>query len=388
MKQSSTFYQSLLPVLLAFFCMGFVDMVGTATNYAQIDLNLDDTIANIFPSMVFFWFFIFAVPTGVLMGRIGQRKTVILGLTITAFSVSIPLFWYDVVSMMISFSLLGIGNTLLQVATNPLMSSIVNGNKLASYLTFGQFIKAIASFSTPLIATRVSLMFDDWRMIYPLFFGLSVVSIIWLGATKIEENREKEQRSGFLDSFRLLGNPVILFCFLGIMCHVGIDVGTNITSPRILMERLNLTDLNEANYATSIYFALRTIGCLVGAFILVKVSSRRFFGLSVLCMITGMTGLFLVQSEVLITICIGLIGFGNANIFPIIMSYAMQFMPSKKNEISGLLIMGLIGGTLFPMVMGFATEAMGGTQIGALIVMSTGLFYLLFLSSKLGKQLQ
>ncbi len=383
MSQSTTFYKSMLPVMLAFFCMGFVDMVGTATNYAQIDLGLDDSMANIFPSMVFFWFLIFSVPTGVLMSRIGQRKTVLISLVVTAISMAIPLIWYDVVSMVISFSLLGIGNTLLQVSINPLMSSLVKGNKLASSLTFGQFVKAIASFSAPLIATRASLMFDDWRMIYPLFIGISVLAVLWLGATNIKEDKPEGKSTGFFDCFKLLKHGTILFCFLGIMCHVGIDVGVNLTSPRILMERLGVEHLNDANYSTSIYFAFRTIGCLLGTFILAKFSAVRFFTLSVVCMLGGMAGLFFFDSEFLLCACIGLIGFGNSNIFPVILSRAMLYMPGQKNEISGLMIMGLFGGTLFPLLMGYSTKLMDGMQVGALIVMSIGILYLLFLSSKL-----
>ena len=65
----------LIPVMLAFFAMGFVDLVGIASNYLKADLGLSDSEANIFPSLVFFWFLIFSVPTGMLMNRIGRKKT-------------------------------------------------------------------------------------------------------------------------------------------------------------------------------------------------------------------------------------------------------------------------------------------------------------------------
>lgn len=377
------FYTKILPIMMAFFCMGFVDMVGTATNYAQKDLGLDDATANIFPSMVFFWFLIFSVPTGILMSRIGRKKTVIISLLVTALSLIIPLVWYDKTSLIITFSLLGIGNTLMQVSLNPLLSSIVKGDKLASSLTFGQFVKAIASFSAPLIATRASLMFDDWRMIYPLFLGISVITVIWLGMTRIDEQKEDGKGATFSECFKLLGNGVILLCFLGIICHVGIDVGTNITSPRILMERLSLTNLDDANYATSVYFAFRTAGCFIGAFILARYSAKKFFGLSVFCIALGMGGLYFLQGEIILCACIGLIGFGNSNVFSVILSRAMLYMPNKKNEISGLMIMGLFGGTIFPFLMGHASKALDNSQTGALIVMSFGVIYLLFLATRI-----
>lgn len=383
MINNKGFYTKILPILMAFFCMGFVDMVGTATNYAQKDLGLDDATANIFPSMVFFWFLIFSVPTGILMSRIGRKKTVIISLLVTALSMIIPFLWYDKTSLIITFSLLGIGNTLMQVSLNPLLSSIVTGDKLASSLTFGQFIKAIASFSAPLIATRASLMFGDWRMIYPLFLGISVVTIIWLGITRIDEQKENSKGAMFSECFKLLGNGVILLCFLGIMCHVGIDVGTNITSPRILMERLGLTNLDDANYATSVYFAFRTAGCFIGAFVLARFSAKKFFAMSVFCMVLGMGGLYFLQGEIALCACIGLIGFGNSNVFSVILSRAMLYMPNKRNEISGLMIMGLFGGTVFPFFMGYATKAFNNSQIGALIVMSIGVAYLLFMTTRI-----
>ena len=134
----------LVPVMLCFFAMGFVDLVGIASNYVKADLGLTDSQANIFPSLVFFWFLIFSVPTGMLMSRIGQKKTVLLSLIVTFASLLLPVFGDSYALMLISFSLLGIGNALMQTSLNPLLSNIVRGDRLASSLTFGQFVKAIA----------------------------------------------------------------------------------------------------------------------------------------------------------------------------------------------------------------------------------------------------
>ena len=145
-------YLKLIPVMLVFFTMGFVDLVGIASNYVQKDLNLTDAEANIFPSLVFFWFLIFSVPTGMLMNRIGRKKTVLLSLAITFASLLLPCFGDDYLIMLLSFSLLGIGNALMQTSLNPLLSNVIAGDKLASSLTFGQFVKAIASFLAPYLA--------------------------------------------------------------------------------------------------------------------------------------------------------------------------------------------------------------------------------------------
>lgn len=377
-------YAKLVPIMLCFFAMGFVDLVGIASNYVKADLNLTDSEANIFPSLVFFWFLIFSVPTGILMNKIGRKKTVMLSLVVTFVSLLIPVFGDNYGVMLCSFSLLGIGNALMQTSLNPLLSNIISGDKLASSLTFGQFVKAIASFLAPYIAmwgaTQAMPTFGlGWRVLFPVYMVIAVIAVLWLGATPIEEEKP-DKASGFLNCVKLLANPFILLCFIGIMCHVGIDVGTNTTAPKILMERHEMT-LDEASFATSLYFIFRTLGCFSGAIILQKISSKKFFLFSGICMLAAMAGLFISDLKIITYTAIALIGFGNSNIFSIIFSQALLSMPEKKNEISGLMIMGLFGGTVFPLLMGIASDAVG--QNGAVAVMTVGVIYLLFYTLKI-----
>lgn len=386
MKQNAFPLPKLIPVMLCFFAMGFVDLVGIASNYVKADLNLTDSQANIFPSLVFFWFLIFSVPTGILMNKIGRKKTVLLSLAVTFASLLIPIFGDGYMVMLMSFSLLGIGNALMQTSLNPLLSNIIAGDKLASSLTFGQFVKAIASFLAPYIAmwgaTQSMPNFGlGWRVLFPIYMIFAVLAIVLLGVTPIEEEQQDEA-SGFKECFALLGKPFILLSFIGIMCHVGIDVGTNTTAPKILMERLDMT-LAEAGFATSLYFIFRTIGCFLGAFILQRASAKSFFAFSVVLMLLAMVGLFMFQSETIIYICIAMIGFGNSNVFSIVFSQALFAMPDKKNEVSGLMIMGLFGGTVFPLAMGVASDAIG--QNGAVAVMTVGVVYLLMYTLKIKK---
>ena len=374
----------LIPVMLCFFAMGFVDLVGIASNYVKADLNLTDGQANIFPSLVFFWFLIFSVPTGILMNRIGRRKTVLLSLIVTFFSLLLPIFGDSYLIMLCSFSLLGIGNALMQTSLNPLLSNIISGDKLASSLTFGQFVKAIASFLAPYIAMwgatqAIPSLGLGWRVLFPIYMIVAVVAVLWLGATQIEEE-QPDKASGFVACFKLLGKPFVLLCFLGIMCHVGIDVGTNTTAPKIMMERMGMT-LDNASFATSLYFIFRTIGCFAGAIILRSVSSKSFFLVSVGLMLVAMIALLVSEAQYVIYTAIALIGLGNSNVFPIIFSQALLDQPDKKNEISGLMIMGLFGGTIFPLLMGFTSDIMG--QNGAIAVMTIGVLYLLLYTAKI-----
>lgn len=379
-----SFVIQIIPVMLCFFAMGFVDLVGTASNYVQKDLGLTDSEANLFPSLVFFWFLIFSVPTGMLMNKIGRKKTVLISLVITAVSLIIPIFGDSYAAMLAAFSLLGIGNAVMQTSLNPLVTNLISGDKLASTLTFGQFVKAIASFLAPILAAWGATTYFPtfglgWRALFVIYAVISFLSISALAATPIREERP-DKASGIGECLKLLGRPFILLCFIGIMCHVGIDVGTNTTAPKIIMERLGLP-LEEAGFATSVYFIFRTAGCFLGAFILRAMSPKIFFAASVVMMLAAMGILFTCDSLSAIYVGLALIGFGNSNIFSIVFSQALLSSPSEKNEVSGLIIMGLFGGTIFPLAMGYAADAMG--QNGAVAVMTLGVIYLLFYTLKI-----
>ena len=374
----------LIPLMLCFFAMGFVDLVGIASNYVKEDLQLTDSVANVFPSLVFFWFLIFSVPTGILMNKIGRKKTVLLSLIVTLVSLVLPVLGENFGIMLVSFSLLGIGNALMQTSLNPLISTVIKGGHLASTLTFGQFVKAIASFLAPYLAMWGAMgvlptMGLGWRALFVIYLVMGIFATLLLAGTPIEEE-PVGQASSVTSCLRLLGKPVVLLSFIGIMCHVGIDVGTNTTAPKILMERLGYT-LNEAAFATSLYFIFRTVGCLTGSLFLRLLRTRIFFIISVVMMALSMAGLFFGHSQIVLYTAIALVGYGNSNVFSMIFSQALTDMPEQKNEVSGLMIMGLFGGTVFPLLMGFASDAVG--QMGAVAVMAVGVIYLFSYIGKL-----
>ena len=372
---------AIISVMFCFFCMGFVDLVGIASNYVKEDLGFTDAVANVFPSLVFFWFLVFSVPTGVLMNRIGRKKTVLLSLVVTAFSLLMPLFGETFPIMLASFSLLGIGNALMQTSLNPLMTCVMKGGNLASALTFGQFIKAIASFIAPYLAMwgatqAIPELGYNWRILFLIFFVVCVLATLVLAGISIEEP-SSDARTGvgtqFVNAFKLLGKPIVLLSFLGIMCHVGIDVGTNTTAPKLLIERVGMS-LNDAAFATSLYFVFRTIGCLTGSFFLRVMKTRHFFIISIVLMALSMACMFAGTSKMVLYVGIALVGYGNSNVFSMCLANALQAVPDKQNEVSGLMIMGLFGGTLFPLAMGLASDAMG--QAGAVLCMAIGVVYL------------
>lgn len=370
----------LIPVMLCFFAMGFVDLVGIASNYVKEDLALNDSTANMIASLVFFWFLIFSIPTGMLMNRIGRKNTVLLSLAVTVLALLMLLFGKSFAVLLVAFSLLGIGNALLQTSLNPLVAVVTGGENLASTLTFGQFVKATASFMAPLIATwgatsAIPSFGLGWRVLFPIYMIIGILATLWLFGTRIHEEPVEGKASSVADCFRLLGKPVVLLSFVAIMCCVGIDVGINTTAPKVLMERLGVS-LNDAAFATSLYFIARTVGCFTGSFFLRVMNQRTFYVISVAMIFLALLGLGIGTSKAVLYTSIVLVGYGDSNLFSIIVSRAMLSESTKQNEVSGLMITGIFGAMIFLQLMGFASDAIG--QLGAVLVLVAGALFLAF----------
>lgn len=370
----------LLPVLFGFFIMGFCDVVGISTSYVQHDFNLNETMAGFIPSMVFIWFLLLSLPSALLMNRIGRKNMVQLSNLITIAGMLIPFFSYTLITCMAAFLLLGIGNTMLQVSLNPLLTNVVKGNALTSSLTAGQVIKAVSSFCGPFIAVFAVNCLGNWQYLFPIFAAITVMSALWLQFTTIHEE-PAEKGSSIMASLKLLGDKRVCLLFLGIFFVVGVDVGTNIVAPKMLIERCAYA-VQDAGYASSVYFVCRTAGAFIGTLFLTRVSGVSYFRINIIAAIASIAILFMATSAPIIMCAVGLIGFFCSSIFSIIYSEALKTNPEKENEISGLMIMGVFGGAVIPPAMGLCADAIGN-QCGSLIIISVCLLYLGYCAQRL-----
>ncbi len=370
----------ILPILLGFFIMGFVDAVGIATNYVKEDFNLSDSIANLLPMMVFLWFIICSIPTGILMGKIGRRNTVLIAFGMTVVAMLLPLFCYKFANILLAFALLGIGNALLQVSLNPMVAQTVSPDRTASILTLGQFMKAVSSFLGPIIAGLAASCLGDWRWIFPIYAITTVIVGVWMWLSVPGKEINQAEHASLRSALSLFGNRTILMLFIGILLIVGIDVGLNTTIPKLLVERTELP-LVKAGLGSSLYFASRTVGSFLGAFLLVRISGKEFLKWSMLLSCIAFIVLLSIPNLQVMLVMITLVGLACSNVFSIIFSYALQHLPRRANEISALMIMGVSGGALVTPLMGILSDAFG--QAGGLLLLLPCMLYLGWISLKM-----
>jgi FHS family L-fucose permease-like MFS transporter len=345
----------ILPVLMAFFVMSFCDLVGIGVDRISSDMNLSATLAQLIPSAVFLWFFLLSVPVGVLQSRLGKRFMLNVGMVITALGLLVPFFLYSFAMVLAGFALLGIGNTIVQVSANPLLVDVVPGNRTSSFLSFSQFVKAIGSMIGAPLAGFFALQFGDWKLLFLVFGIVSLLSVVWLGSVKIEESRQEEFKATFASSFSLLGNGFILLMVISIFLVVGIDVGFNSNSGQFLMKHFGI-EQSSAELGRSVYFAGRTLGTFAGAIMLTRISSRKFFFWTSVLGIISLIAILLVPGKIVAWGLVFIIGLAVANIFPLVFSIAVEKLPARSNEISGLMIMAVSGGAVIPLLVGWISD--------------------------------
>ena len=372
---------TVLPIMFGFFIMGFVDIIGMTTAHIKADFaGLNDGVVNLLAISCYIWFLVISVPTGMLMNRIGRKKTVLSSFLIQILAFGLVTADYSFMSVMIALSLVGIGNTILQVALNPLAAAVVGEDKLTGVLTLGQFVKAVSSFVGPILVGWFSAVTFGWKSIFIVYAVLSLLAFLWLLMTRVNEDGEQVQQASMLQTFSLFSDRKILLFFVGILVLVGVDVGMNITFPKYLSDTFSM-DISKAGMGNSIYFLARTVGSLLGGIFLMKYSEKNFFAASI---ITGLAGLVLMLAiDRLWAAYAGVIifGLGYSNLFAIIMSCAIKHRPEKSNEISALLIMGVAGGGVLPPLMGVITDA-AGTQWAGIFTLAVVWLYLFWLKRR------
>lgn len=375
-KSNSKF--AVLPVMFGFFIMGFVDIVGVATSYVKADFaGMDDKVSGLISLSCFLWFLILSIPTGMLMNRIGRKKTVVVSFAITALAMLIPVLKYDFAFVLVAFAMLGIGNTMLQVALNPLVTNVVSAEKLTGTITLGQFIKAMSSFLGPILAAMFAGSVWGWKAIFPVYAAVTVLAMAWLAVSPIQEQLIEKSEITFARTFSLLRDKCIVLFFIGILVLVGVDVGMGVTFPKLLQERCSLP-LEKAGMGNSVYFLARTVGAFLGGVVLMRFSASKFFTASSCLALVSLVGLIFSRNLTMILFFVALFGLGYANLFSIIFSLSMQKMPQKTNEVSALLIVGVSGGAVLPPLLGVITDTFG-TQGSALITLAIVWVYMVAL---------
>jgi fucose permease len=191
-----------------------------------------------------------------------------------------------------------------------------------------------------------------WRYGLYAFALIAILSWAWLSLVKIDESKPERAPATMNSCFKLLGNRFILLMVLGIFVVVGIDVAINSNIGTFLSGKLGVGD-EAAKYAKSLYFLAKMIGTFIGALLLTRFHSGKFFLGSALLLAVALLVLAFTPSESSAWVIIFIVSLGASNIFPLIFSITVGKYPDRANEISGLMMMAISGGAVIPFLVGW-----------------------------------
>jgi fucose permease len=347
----------IVPVFMVFLAMGFVDAVGPFVGLAKNEFHLSTAAASLTPFVGLGMFGLLSIPAGIFQSRHGKKLVLMLGLSVALSGVliaslglsSFPLFLLTIV-------LLGAGVAILQVAGNPLIRDVSTEGKFARNLSLAQFVKAIGSLSGPLLPVIAARYFGaSWKVIFPIYTVALIVTLAAAGMLKVPSSQDGTTAATLRSCLSLLRRPFILAMTCGIFLYVGAEVSVSAGIPLFLKERFGLEIGRVGLLGTGLFFMALTTGRFCGGLILSWVKPASFLVTTCAISLAGLGAIFVPVGAVAAA-GFFLAGLGFANIFPLVFSTALEHMPERGNEISGLLVTAIVGGAVLPLIMGVVAD--------------------------------
>ena len=363
-----------LPVFLAFLAMGFGDAVGPFVGLAKNEFQLSNTVATLIPFVGFIMFGLLSVPFGVFQDKRGKKLVLIMGLCVILAGLLNASFGLNSFArFLLTVLLVGAGAAILQVAGNPIMRDVSGEGKYSRNLSLGQFVKAIGSLSGPVIPVVAARYFGaSWKVIFPIYAVAVLITLLAVAALRVERKEPEHKAATLASCLALLKNGYVLAMVAAIFLYVGAEVCVSAGIPLYLKERFDI-DINRVGLlGTGLFFTALTIGRLSGGVILNWMAPRKFFLLACAASVAGLLGLWVPDRTVAVA-SFFLAGLGFANIFPLVFSLAVESLPERANELSGLMVTAIVGGAFLPPLMGLLADH-ATVQIGFLVPLAAILY--------------
>ena len=381
-----------------FFVISFLtNIIGPLVPDIISAFNLSLSMAAFLPFSFFLAYGFMSIPSGFLVEYIGEKKVMILAFLISsigalAFSINPSYSLY-----VLSLFLIGSGMAMLQVSINPLLRNIGGEKEFAFNSVLGQLFFGLASFISPLIysyliislsvgnepSNNIILFFKKitfpnlrWVSLYWIFSLVSFLMCVTLIFTNFPEKKKpiRENKEKLNNYIVLIKNPIVILYFFGIFSYVGLEQGVANWISKFLEIYHSLDPQNMGAKIISYFWGLMTLGTFSGLFLLKKIDSRKilifFTSASIISLLISLFGPLKVS-----LFSFPLIGFFISTMWSIIISLALNSMSKNHGAFSGILVSGIIGGAVFPLIIGILAD-FAGLKVGMTLLLIPLLFIL------------
>ena len=351
--------------------------------------HLSLTLVALLPFAFFIAYGVVSIPTGMLVEKYRAKKIMITGFFVAFLGALLLALFPNYLTAIISLFLIGSGMAMLQVVINPLLR-ISGGEEHYSFNSvLAQLIFGLASFISPLVYSYFVLHLNNvnnaqgsflrvfgsfvpgdlpWISLYWLFTVICLVMILIILFSKfpkVELNKE-EKAEALQTHIMLFKQPVVILFFIGIFCYVGTEQGIANWMSQFLYTYHGYDPQTTGANAVAYFWGLMTAGGVVGLLLLKIIDQRKvLIGFTLLALVCLSLSLF--GSAKVSLISFPLIGFFASVMYPGIFSLALNSVKENHGSFAGILVTGIIGGAVIPLIIGWLGDHFG---------LRTGMFFI------------
>ncbi len=368
-------------IMLTFFVISFLtNIIGPLIPDIISGFSLSLTLVAILPFAFFIAYGVMSIPSGMLIEKYKEKKMMVVAF-IVAFAGSLMLAVFpNYLSAVCSLFLIGCGMAMLQVVINPLLRTAGGEEHYAFYSIMAQLIFGLASFISPLVYSGIVLNLKKndqhtglisllashvpsqlpWISMYWLFTIICLLMILILLFSRFPEVELKtDEKAGALkihiDLFR---KRVVVLFFISMLCYVGTEQGVANWISQFLFTYHNYDPQKTGADTVAYFWGMMTAGGLLGLLLVKLMDSRRVLILfSVLAIVSLSAGLF--GSAKISLFAFPMVGFFASVMYPIIFSLALNSLDEHHGSFSGILVTGIVGGAIVPLIIGWLGDHIG-----------------------------
>jgi fucose permease len=386
--KTKRYYRIIGLVMLVFFVISFItNILNSIIVDVKDSFDLSLVSTGFLPFTFFIAYGIMSIPAGFLSEKYSERALLslsflVMGLASLGFAV-FP--GYGVFS--ITLFTLGSCMAVLQVIINPMLRVAGGEEHFAFNSVLAQLVFGAASFLSPYLYKYLVNKDENtndsiaetlrgfvpenlpWASLYIVFALIAFLLFFYVFFTKYPKfEKNEDEKAGDRSSYwGLLRNKWTLLYFLGIFCYVGAEQGVGNWISQFLYQYHGLNPQTIGADTVSYFWAMLTVGCLLGLLLLKFMDSRKILiiatSITILCLILSLTG-----SEEVALIGFPLIGFFISVMYSVIFSLALNSVKEHHGSLSGILCTGIAGGAVIPFIIG---------GLGELMTLKSGMFFLI-----------
>ena len=369
-------------IFLTFFVISFLtNIIGPLVPEIIDDFHLSLTLVAVLPFAFFIAYGVMSIPAGLLIEKFQEKPVMIAAFAVAFVGSSMLALFPDYLTAIGSLFLIGSGMAMLQVAINPLLREAGGEEHFAFNATLAQLIFGAASFLSPLVYSYLVLNLErrsadsnllittlstvvpeeiPWISLYWLFavIALLMIGIVSLSTIPKVERKADEQVGAFTTHLALLKHPTVRLFFLGIFAYVGLEQGIANWISEFLNTYHGYDPQTTGARAVAWFWGLMTVGGLAGIVLLKLLDSKIVLVCFTVAAILSFTAALFLSGPVA-RIAFPVVGFFAAVMWPVIFSLALNSVAEHHGSFSGILVTGIIGGAIMPLIVGGLGDLVG-----------------------------